>query len=106
MLSKPLFFRSPLPESLAGRQVKYRKFPFISNVNLINSFINKMIDQQLIFFLLHYTVLMHCNCFQSKITTTSLKKLVTAPKKRELDEKKEKIKNNKKMASLIFGYWT
>lgn len=64
-----------------------------------------MIDQQLFFFfLLHYTVLMHCNCFQSKITTTSLKKLVTAPKKRELDEKKEKIKNNKKMASLIFGY--
>ena len=47
---------------------------------------------------------MHCNCFQSKITATSLKKLVTAPKKRELDEKKEKIKNNKKMASLIFGY--
>lgn len=47
---------------------------------------------------------MHCNCFQSKITATSLKKLVTAPKKRELDEKKEKIKNNKKMVSLIFGY--
>ena len=67
-----------------------------------------MIDQQLIFFfLLHYTVLMLCNCFQSKITATSLKKLVTTPKKRELDEKQEKIiiiKKNKKMASLIFGY--
>ena len=56
MLSKPLFFRSPLPESLAGRQVKYRKFPFISNVNLINSFINKIIDQQLIFFF-YFTIL-------------------------------------------------
>ena len=68
-----------------------------------------MIDQQLIFFfLLHYTVLMLCNCFQSKITATSLKKLVTTPKKRELDEKQEKIIiikiKNKKMASLIFGY--
>lgn len=50
---------------------------------------------------------MLCNCFQSKITATSLKKLVTTPKKRELDEKQEKIiiiKKNKKMASLIFGY--
>ena len=50
-----------------------------------------MIEQQL-FFLLHYTVLMHCNCFQSKITATSLKKLVTTPKKRELDEKKKEKK--------------
>lgn len=33
---------------------------------------------------------MHCNCFQSKITATSLKKLVTTPKKRELDEEKKK----------------
>ena len=52
---------------------------------------------------------MLCNCFQSKITATSLKKLVTTPKKRELDEKQKKNKNknktkNKKIASLIFGY--
>lgn len=33
---------------------------------------------------------MHCNHFQSKITATSLKKLVTTPKKRKLDEKKKK----------------
>ena len=62
-----------------------------------------MIDQQLFFFfLLHYTVLMHCNCFQSKITATSLKKLVTTPKKRELDEKQEK--NNKKKNKQENGF--
>ena len=51
---------------------------------------------------------MHCNCSQSKITATSLKKLVTTPKKRELDEKKKKklkIKKKKQENGFI-DFWT
>lgn len=65
----------------------------------INSFINKMIDQQLfiiiiILFSLHYTMYMSScivDCFQSKITATSLKNIGhRTPKKRELLREKKK----------------